>query len=485
MKLNKQSGQVLVGAAIAMVVLCGFAGMAVDMGTLRYQKRLQQSAADGAAIAGASNLTYTGISAAAQNAATQNGFTDGGGAALTTCDGTAAVGTICVQVLNPPNDVSFGGGTISGGPHGCGAGGTCDPNYVEVLVAKVQPTYFMTIFGVGSKPVVARAVATNTGGGAAASGNGCIYTLGTATAKIQASTAGISSSGSVILNAPTCGIVDNGNFVANGGKNLDVTAGSIGVGGAYNGPGCGSGSGVCPPPVTGMPYSGDPFSTKYSVPTYGASSGPIKFTAGSCSGSGCAGNVTCSAGTCAVLAGTYNDICIDNNQKVNFGAGVYVITGASTCSNNVELEINAGSTVCNSTNADCSGMVGSQNAGVTFYVTGGASINVDGTAQVQLAAPNSGTYEGLLFYQDPSDTTAATLSGTSNSLYQGAIYMPTADLTFGGNTNFNNGAAYTVSVVDQLSFAGNPDVNLKSNLTGLANGGGPLAGTVKWATLVE
>ena len=45
MKLNKQSGQVLIGVAVAMVVLAGFAGLAIDMGTLRYQKRLQQTAA--------------------------------------------------------------------------------------------------------------------------------------------------------------------------------------------------------------------------------------------------------------------------------------------------------------------------------------------------------------------------------------------------------------------------------------------------------
>ncbi|HEY1422618.1 MAG TPA: pilus assembly protein TadG-related protein, partial [Candidatus Acidoferrum sp.] len=58
MKFNKQSGQVLVGAALALVVLCGFAGLAIDMGTLRYQKRLQQTAADSAAIAGAQNVNF-------------------------------------------------------------------------------------------------------------------------------------------------------------------------------------------------------------------------------------------------------------------------------------------------------------------------------------------------------------------------------------------------------------------------------------------
>ena len=45
---NKQSGQILVGTAAALVVFLGVAGLAMDMGALRYQRRLQQTAADGA-----------------------------------------------------------------------------------------------------------------------------------------------------------------------------------------------------------------------------------------------------------------------------------------------------------------------------------------------------------------------------------------------------------------------------------------------------
>src|ERR1051325_8380390 len=91
MKFNKQSGQVLVGAAVALVVLCGFAGLAIDMGALRYQKRVQQTAADSAAIAGASNLTYTGYQTAAQAAAAQNGFTDLSTNDLSQCATGAAI----------------------------------------------------------------------------------------------------------------------------------------------------------------------------------------------------------------------------------------------------------------------------------------------------------------------------------------------------------------------------------------------------------
>src|SRR4029077_8205959 len=103
MKFNKQSGQALIGTAVAMVVLAGFAGLAIDMGTLRYQKRLQQTAADSGAIAGAQNLEFgSGVTVGAQNASAQNGFTDNGGGAVSACTAAgAAVGTICVQVNNP------------------------------------------------------------------------------------------------------------------------------------------------------------------------------------------------------------------------------------------------------------------------------------------------------------------------------------------------------------------------------------------------
>src|SRR5258705_4761714 len=88
MKFKKQSGQVLFGTAAALVVLAGFAGLAIDMGTLRYQKRLQQTAADGAAVAGASNLGFTGGSGGVPGgpaSATAKGVIDSKSNSLSTC----------------------------------------------------------------------------------------------------------------------------------------------------------------------------------------------------------------------------------------------------------------------------------------------------------------------------------------------------------------------------------------------------------------
>ena len=77
----------------------GFAGLGVDMAiSPRHEKRLQQTAADSAAIAAAAELPYgsAGVAAAAKHDSASNGFTDGG----TGCPG--AVGCVTVTVNNPP-----------------------------------------------------------------------------------------------------------------------------------------------------------------------------------------------------------------------------------------------------------------------------------------------------------------------------------------------------------------------------------------------
>ena len=74
---GRLSGQILMLATIAMVVLLGFSALAVDVGLLYSTRRRMQTAADGAAIAGATALrdgqNYT---KAADDVASFNGFTN-------------------------------------------------------------------------------------------------------------------------------------------------------------------------------------------------------------------------------------------------------------------------------------------------------------------------------------------------------------------------------------------------------------------------
>jgi len=431
MKMNKQSGQVLIGVAFSMVMLAGFAGLAIDLGTLRYQRRLQQTAADAAAIAGAHEVRYNGgvgITSAGLSASASNGFTNTAGDVSNCSASGAAVGTVCVQMVHAPAD----------GPH---AG---QLNYVAAFVAVVQPTYFMKIFGVNSQLVVARAVATNVG--QSSNNAGCVYTLGPPGTGV-----GVTTSGTPTLNAPTCGIFDNGDFTTNG-KKIDITAGSIGaVGDVTN---HGGGTVLCGNPLANcnveqIPPVSDPLSF-LPAPSVGV---PTAWT-----------------GT-PVPGTTYSSITINSGDVVNFPAGTYIVNGSFT--------INGGSNVCNQVAAGCS-TSGVQNAGVTFYITNGGTVKTNGTANISLSAPNSGTYAGILFYQDPSDTSIAIMDGTANSFFQGGLYFPGAELDFGG-TITNTTAAYTVIVANDLKVNGTATVNLKGDFSSLPGG----VSIIETAILVE
>jgi hypothetical protein len=171
MKRKREAGQAIASVALGLVVLTGIVGLAIDMGYLRYAKRRMQSAADSAAIAGASELAYASGNyvTAARNDSKVNGFEDGANG-------------VTVTPSNPPADAPFSGVTGSG-------------RYVEVKVQQAAPTFFMRIFGVNSVNVSATAVAE------LGSSRGCVYSLSIL------SIVGIDLGGD--LRAQGCGVVDN------------------------------------------------------------------------------------------------------------------------------------------------------------------------------------------------------------------------------------------------------------------------------------
>src|SRR5579863_8022335 len=218
MRRNRQAGQALYITAASLVVLMGFLGLGIDMGALRYEKRIQQTAADAAAIAGANELRYgTGASAitsAAVDAAKINGFGDTSTYCSSSCPQSGSVGYVTVTVNDPPLS----------GPHTGDSNCPTLPSsscYVEVLVSEVRSTYFMTVLGVKSANVTARAVATliSTAGGTSP---GCMYTTGVGI------DGDLTGKGTPTLYAPGCGITDDGGLTAKGSQ-VNITAGSIGV----------------------------------------------------------------------------------------------------------------------------------------------------------------------------------------------------------------------------------------------------------------
>jgi hypothetical protein len=310
MRRKNEAGQALFVTAASLVVLIGFLGLGIDMGMLRYEKRVQQTAADAAAVAGANNLAFEGsgtVICAGQSASATNGFTDtsgGGGCAngsVSTCTASGAVvGTVCVEVNHPP----LSGPHLSGTPNA--------DNYVEVLVSAVQPTYFMRIFGVTGEPVTARAVATDLSGGTNAIN--CMYTLGDPSKEI-----GVDPYGHTTINATSCGIVDNGNFDPTGSA-LTINTCSFGVSGANTGNN--SGNVYCNnqplPPSYGNPSVQDPFANQLTAPTVGT---PTTWKNSS------------------PVPGTYSGISLGSNANVTLQPGVYVVTGGNPldCGSNSTL----------------------------------------------------------------------------------------------------------------------------------------------------
>jgi hypothetical protein len=371
MTRRKEAGQALVFAALGLTVLLGFAGLGIDMGMLRYEKRLQQTAADAGALAGANNLAFPasgGVTAGAQGASAQNGYTDGSN-------------NVTVTVNNPP----------ASGPHSGNA------KYVEVLVTAVQPTFFMKVLGTNSETITARAVATNVSG--VTQGGGCLYTLGPPTASIE----GVNITGHATLNATTCGIEDNGNYDPTGGA-LTVNAGTFGVSGTCSGSGCGKGGATCadqsgPCPALGMP----------------AATNPLSYLTPPCS--------PCSAGTTFADGdgpGTYTGMSFKGNTNVNFPPGVYVLTGDFTCHGTPTIT--------------GTGVMFYFTNGATFNCSGNDTINLTPPSPTNCPACPS-QYDGILMYQDPADTNGPTLGGNTGSSFGGVLYFPKSEVTFFGNAS--------------------------------------------------
>jgi Flp pilus assembly protein TadG len=211
-KRRHESGYGLVFAAFGLIVLLGAAGMSVDFGYLRYQRRLIQSAADSAALAGAAVLGTGGGAGqaviAAQNDSQINGFQDGQPTA-------SGIGTISVDATPT---------AING-----------NANTMQVVVTDVYPTFFMRIFGASMRNVTVSTAATAQYLG----GRGCIYAL--------SGGGGINVTAAV--NVRNCNVISNQNITGGG----SITAASIGAHGR-------SSIAATPPAITGTLQVSDPLS---------------------------------------------------------------------------------------------------------------------------------------------------------------------------------------------------------------------------------
>jgi hypothetical protein len=80
-----------------------------------------------------------------------------------------------------------------------------------------------------------------------------------------------------------------------------------------------------------------------------------------------------------------------------------------------------------------------------------------GNAVLDITAPTSGTYEGVLIYQDRRAPFGEShINGNSASRFEGGFYFPSRQLTFNGNTGMQTECLQLVA--RRLVFSGNSSV---------------------------
>lgn len=469
---SNESGQVLLIVALALPMLIGFVGLAVDVGNIEVGRRQAQSAADAAAIAGAQELFggngTTVAHTAAQDSATQNGFRNG-------------VNSVTVTVNTPP---------LAGPNQG-------NANAVEVIIARTQPTFFMALVGAPTTTIGARAV------GALSSSPICVQVTGPVGE-------GIDIDGGFILNAPTCSVAINSvNTAQNGNGEQSITTHG---GNCNGGGGTSTASYTLPTGTSQMIVASVSTSAAYyqqGVCISKAASGPIvaptfnmaplpdllaylpqpsSSVYAACDRHSTQYKITAST---TLNPGSYcGGIWITNNATVTLNAGTYYLYGGSAMGQGGpnmrhSLEVDGGSTL--------------NGTGVTFFNTGattpcvpsGPGVNCAATppasdwapillctgsgpqpnctssgpggskeATVNLSAPTSGTYSGILFFdaRTLTDGTAPcggtnaqheqcakptqqmqTYVGGANQQFSGTFYFPTTQLNFTGGPNAGTG----------------------------------------------
>lgn len=216
-KINGESGQVLIFVALGMTMMLGFAAFATDVGVLLHVKREAQTAADAAALAGATealaegdpSTLSTGEWNAAMNDAAQNGFVATSNATLDSSTGTTLTVNIYPNITVPTFN---------------------HPGYVQAMVAQTAPTIFMKVFAAlfgnsSNSPttVGASAIASDV-----ITSNGCVYVEGD-----SSNATSVSMGGNSLVLSPTCNVSIAGNLDMSG--NASISAGSVSVTGAITG----------------------------------------------------------------------------------------------------------------------------------------------------------------------------------------------------------------------------------------------------------
>lgn len=297
---------------------------------------------------------------------------------------------------------------------------TTGANQVATVTATIQHlfgTIFLPIIGIDSATVGATATATVAHGAACVL---CVMSPSASGALNVTDNGGVTvTGGSIAVNSSSATALTLGsNGVMTDGSGIDVVGG-------YQG---GAGAVFNPSPTTGSTAVEDPFA---SVPVPSVSNHP-------------------SCCTSPLNPGVYSTISILNNGTLTLNPGVYVVTGGITMSNNSSL-IGHGVMIymaCSSYPTPCtSGQAG-------------ASFTAQNNVTLDLSAPSSGTYQGMVVFSDRNNTSPIAFGNNGEARFLGSVYALSAQVQLSNNsggTLNNRIVASTVSISNNGGFEINFD----------------------------
>ncbi len=424
--VDDQRGVTAIVTAIGLLVILGFAGLAIDVGYWQVALSRMQKTADRAAAAGATALLAGG---SGSNAILQSRAIAATSGFVHNTDGTT------VAVNMPP----------SAGPN------QSNSSAVEVIITQPQPRWF-TRFFVATAPIARGRAVAMPGASAAA----CILALHPTAPNT------IDVSGNPTISAPDCVVVSDSNSTSavhlQGSASLTaatvVTPGQIAfTGNAYT-------LTLGSPAQTGAQPVPDPYA---STLTHAA------LTAGMPTTPACTRSGNTWSGNCVVPGGSIgNGRTLSANTRisgglsiknttVNLSPGTYWVTDGD-----LELDSGSGATLRCPT---CT----PGGAGVTIILTtaqssGGTvgTLELKSNANLNLNAPSSGTFAGKVIIQDshslPAGTTMHTTSNAQANATEtlgGLVYFPKTAITFQGGPGAT-GPKCLVLVANTIGWQGNP-----------------------------
>lgn len=414
---RRESGQSTVLVALFLCFLAiGFMAIGTDFANLFYAKRQVQAAADAAALA-AAQKDYAN-NGGNMDALTPDLYTAANQAmANNQIDPYATQYAALVKLNNPPSKGVYSTGTNAN-------------NYIEAVVSKPFSTFFLSYFNSAWAhiTITARAVA-----GTSTTSPQCMCTLSTSGDDLNVSNSGsvaFAGCAATVDSSSPNAVTDQGSGSISG-ESLNIAStkwtesSNVGNGGNISVTHLSTGASSCSAKSIVAPT----YSNCVADPQAGKG-GSLVYSLGPSSASG----TVCYSGGLTIGA---------NTDVVTLNPGIYVINGGT-------LEFKSG--------ANGWSNLGGQ--GVFFYLTNGATLNIDNGANVNLTAMSSGTYKGIVFYQDPADSNEITLGGGASSVIDGDIIAPSATLTDG---NYESMTIDSDIVVNKFVSTGSGSLTLKPN----------------------